>query len=160
MQSATSLDQPGVMLAHVASAEGEVAVENCFEGDKIMVYEDIPGAIFASPEIRNIGLSEREARNKYKNVRGDSVLFRTSGKAQVLGEIAGQAKDVSDGGRGKILGVHIAGAHATDLLGEASLAITMGTSVKDLAKTIHAHPTLAEIFFETSFKALDFPLQK
>lgn len=147
-----------VMLAHVASTEGEIAVENCFEGDKIMVYDHIPGAIFTSPEIGNIGLSEREAREKYENVRGDSVLFRTSGKAQVLGEIAGQAKIVSDGDSGKILGVHIAGAHATDLLGEASLAITMGASVKDLARTIHAHPTLAEILLETSFKALDFPL--
>lgn len=147
-----------VMLAHVASTEGEIAVENCFDADKTMVYDHIPGAIFTSPEIGNIGLSEREAREKYDNVRGDSVLFRTSGKAQVLGEIAGQAKIVSDSDSGKILGVHIAGAHATDLLGEASLAITMGASVKDLAKTIHAHPTLAEILLETSFKALDFPL--
>ncbi|MFW2367700.1 MAG: dihydrolipoyl dehydrogenase [Desulforhopalus sp.] len=147
-----------VMLAHVASTEGEIAVENCFDADKTMVYDHIPGAIFTSPEIGNIGLSEKEARAKYDNVRGDSVLFRTSGKAQVLGEIAGQAKIVSDGDSGKILGVHIAGAHATDLLGEASLAVTMGASVKDLAKTIHAHPTLAEILLETSFKALDFPL--
>jgi dihydrolipoamide dehydrogenase len=147
-----------VMLAHVASTEGEIAVENCFDGNKAMQYNRIPGAIFTSPEIGNIGFSEKEARKNFKNVRGDSVLFRTSGKAQVLGEIVGQAKIVSDGDTGKILGIHIAGPHATDILGEASLAMQMGATVKDLAQTIHAHPTLAEILLETSFKALDLPL--
>ncbi len=147
-----------VMLAHVASTEGEVAVENCFDDDKSMRYDRIPGAIFTTPEIGNIGLSEKEAKEKFNNVRGDSVLFRTSGKAQVLGEIAGQAKIVSDGDTGKILGIHIAGPHATDILGEASLAMHMGAGVKDLAQTIHAHPTLAEVLLETSFKALDLPL--
>jgi dihydrolipoamide dehydrogenase len=146
------------MLAHVASTEGEIAVENCFGGDKAMQYDRIPGAIFTSPEIGNIGLSEKEAREKFENVRGDSVLFRTSGKAQVLGEIVGQAKIVSDGKTGKILGVHIAGPHATDILGEASLAMQMGATVKDLAQTIHAHPTLTEVLLEASFKALNNPL--
>jgi dihydrolipoamide dehydrogenase len=147
-----------VMLAHVASTEGEIAVENCFGAEKSMQYEQIPGAIFTSPEIGTIGLSEKEARKKFDNVRADSVLFRTSGKAQVLGEIAGQAKIVSDADTGKILGVHIAGPHATDLLGEAALAMYMGAGVGDIAKTIHAHPTLAEVLLETSFKAIDRPL--
>ncbi len=147
-----------VMLAHVASTEGEIAVENCFGANKTMHYDRIPGAIFTSPEIGNIGLSEKEAREKFTNVRGDSVLFRTSGKAQIMGEIAGQAKIVSDSDTGEILGIHIGGPHATDILGEASLAINMGSTVKDLAATIHAHPTLAEILLEASFKALDMPL--
>jgi dihydrolipoamide dehydrogenase len=147
-----------VMLAHVASTEGEIAVENCFGATKTMSYDQIPGAIFTSPEIGNIGLSEKQAREKYDNVRADSVLFRTSGKAQVLGELAGQAKIVSDSETGKILGVHIAGPHATDLLGEAGIAMRMDATVSDIATTIHAHPTLAEIFLETSFKALDTPL--
>ncbi|OEU49970.1 MAG: dihydrolipoyl dehydrogenase [Desulfobulbaceae bacterium S5133MH15] len=147
-----------VMLAHVASTEGEIAVENSLGAEKTMQYDQIPGAIFTMPEIGNIGLSEKEAREKFKNVRGDSVLFRTSGKAQVLGEIAGQAKIVSDADTGKILGVHIAGPHATDLLGEAGIAMHMGAGVEDIAKTIHAHPTLAEVLLETSFKALDLPL--
>ncbi len=147
-----------VMLAHVASTEGEIAVDNCFGKNKVMQYDCIPGAIFTSPEIGNVGLSEKQAKERYSNVRGDSVLFRTSGKAQVLGEIAGQAKIVSDGDSGKILGVHLAGPHATDILGEAGLAISLGASVKDLAETIHAHPTLAEILLEASFKAIDLPL--
>lgn len=147
-----------VMLAHVASTEGEIAIENCFGAEKTMQYDKIPGAIFTMPEIGNIGLTEKEARKKFTNVRGDSVLFRTSGKAQVLGEINGQAKIVSDADTGRILGVQIAGPHATDLLGEAGLAMSMGARVEDIAKTIHAHPTLAEVLFETSLKATNLPL--
>ncbi len=147
-----------VMLAHVASTEGEVAVANCFGEESQMEYDYIPGAIFTSPEIGTVGLSEEEAQKRYSNVRGDSVLFRTSGKAQVLGELAGMAKIVSDSENGRILGVHIVGPHATDLLGEACVAMKMGAKVQDLAHTIHAHPTLAEILMETSFKAIDLPL--
>jgi dihydrolipoamide dehydrogenase len=83
------------------------------------------------------------------------VLFRTLGKAQVIGEISGQAKIVSDADTREILGVHIIGPHATDLIAEATLAMQMGATTADLAATIHAHPTLAEIMLEASFKALD-----
>ena len=153
------LGPPKVMLAHVASTEGEIAVDNIMGKEKTMQYDVIPGAIFTMPEVGNVGLSEAEAKEKYDgDVRGDSVLFRTIGKAQVLGEIAGFAKIVSQVSTGKVLGVHIAGPHATDLIGEATLAISMGASVKDIAETIHAHPTLAEVMLEASFKALDLPL--
>ncbi len=144
-----------IMLAHIASTEGEIAVDNCFGTIKKMVYDVVPGAVFTMPEIGNVGLSEREANEKYEHVRADSVLFRSLGKAQVIGEIAGQVKIVSHGESGRILGVHITGPHASDLLAEATLAMKMGATVKDLAETIHAHPTLAEAIFETSLKALD-----
>jgi dihydrolipoamide dehydrogenase len=88
-------------------------------------------------------------------VRADSVLFRTLGKARILGEIAGQAKIVSEIGSGKILGVHLMGPRVTDLIAEATLAMRTGATVRDLAHTIHAHPTLAEIMLETGLKALD-----
>ncbi len=143
-----------VMLAHIASTEGEIAVENCFGAAKKMDYSFVPGATFTMPEIGNVGLSEAEARIKHENIRADSVLFRTLGKAQVIGEIAGQAKIVSHSESGRILGVHITGPHASDLLAEATLAMKLGATVKDLAETIHAHPTLAEVLFETSWKAL------
>ncbi|NQT55604.1 MAG: dihydrolipoyl dehydrogenase, partial [Desulfobacteraceae bacterium] len=103
-------------------------------------------------------LTEAQAREQDYSVRADIVLFRNVGKAQVIGEIAGVAKIVSDAENGKILGVHIIGPHATDLIAEGTLAIKMGCTVKELAETIHAHPTLAEIMSETSFKALDRPL--
>jgi len=103
-------------------------------------------------------LSEGQAKKAGYLVRSDSVLFRRLAKAQLLGELAGEAKIVSDGDTGKILGVHITGPHATDLIAEGVLAIQKGTTVKELADTIHAHPTLAEIMLEAAFKADDRPL--
>lgn len=144
-----------VMLAHVASAEGMAAAENAMGLNNTMNYDVIPGAIFTSPEVANVGLTEAQAKEKGYKVRGDSVLFRTLGKAQVIGEIAGQAKIVSDQETGKVLGVHIVGPHATDLIAEGTLAVQSGCTVKEIAETIHAHPTLAEIMLETSLKALD-----
>jgi dihydrolipoamide dehydrogenase len=144
-----------VMLAHVASTEGMVAAENAMGSSRAMDYSVVPGAIFTTPEVANVGLSEAQAKEQGGNVRADSVLFRTLGKAQVIGEIAGEAKIISNGQSGKILGVHIVGPHATDLIAEATLAMQMGGSVQDIAATIHAHPTLAEIMLEGSFKALD-----
>ena len=144
-----------VMLAHVASAEGSVAAENAVGGNHKMKYNVVPGAIFTMPEVANVGLTEAQARERGHNVRADTVLFRNVAKAQVIGEIAGEAKVVSDRENGKILGVHIIGPHATDLIAEGTLAIQMGCTVKELAETIHAHPTLAEAVMEASYKALD-----
>lgn len=144
-----------IMLAHVASTEGLVAAENAMAGRRSMDYNIVPGAIFTSPEVANVGLTEAQAKTQGYEVRADSVLFRTLGKAQVIGDIAGQAKIVSEIGSGKILGVHMIGPHATDLIAEGTLALQTGAKVQDLAATIHAHPTLAEIMLETSLKALD-----
>jgi len=144
-----------VMLAHVASAEGLVAAENAVGRSKTMDYTAVPGAIFTMPEVANVGLTEAQAKKINDKVRADSVLFRTLGKAQVAGEIAGMAKIVSDVDTGRILGVHIVGSHATDLIAEGTLAIKSGCSVKDLAETIHAHPTFSEVIQEASFKALN-----
>jgi dihydrolipoamide dehydrogenase len=144
-----------IMLAHVASTEGLVAAENAMAGRRSMDYNIVPGAIFTSPEVANVGLTEAQAKTQGYEVRADSVLFRTLGKAQVIGDIAGQAKIVSEIGSGKILGVHIIGPHATDLIAEGTLALQTGAKVQDLAATIHAHPTLAEIMLENSLKALD-----
>jgi len=102
-----------------------------------------------------VWLSESQARETGASVRADTVLFRAIGKAQVIGEIAGQAKIVSDADSGRILGVHIIGPHASDLIAEGTLAVRNGLTVSQLADTIHAHPTLAEIMLETGFKALD-----
>ncbi|MBC2712579.1 MAG: dihydrolipoyl dehydrogenase [Desulfosarcina sp.] len=144
-----------IMLAHVASTEGLVAAENAMGGKRIMDYNTVPGAIFTSPEVANVGLTEAQAIDQGLKVRADSVNFRTLGKAQAIGEIAGLAKIVSEIDTGKILGVHIIGPHATDLIAEGTLAIQMGANVQDLAATIHAHPTLAEVMMETSLKAMD-----
>ncbi len=144
-----------IMLAHVASFEGQVAAENAMGKPKDMHYDVVPGAIFTMPEVASVGLTEVQAKDQGYNVRSDKVLFRTLGKAHVIGEIAGQAKIISDSENGKIVGVHIVGEHATDLIAEGTLAIHTGCTVNDLAQTIHAHPTLSEVMMEAAFIATE-----
>ncbi len=143
-----------IMLAHVASTEGIIAAENIMGHNRAMNYDVIPSAIITFPEVANVGLTESQARERGFEVRSDSFLFRTLGKPQAMGEIVGQAKIVFDSQNRKILGVHIAGPHATDLIAEGTLAIQLGATVEDLANTIHAHPTLAEVLMETAHKAM------
>jgi dihydrolipoamide dehydrogenase len=147
-----------IMLAHVASSEGVVAAENAMGESRTMDYGVVPSAIFTTPEIACAGWTEEQARTEGYSVRSDSVLFRNLGKAQVMGEIAGQAKIVSDEQTGRILGVHLMGPHATDLIAEGVLAIQGGHTLEELSETIHAHPTLAEIMVEVSLKGLGRPL--
>ena len=142
-----------IMLAHVASTEGIVAAENIMGHNRTMNYEVVPSGIFTFPEVANVGLTEPQARERGLEARADSFQFRALGKPQAMGEIVGQVKIVSERKSGKILGVHIAGPHATDLIAEGTLAIQLGATVEDLAQTIHAHPTLAEAIMEAAHKA-------
>ncbi len=147
-----------VMLAHVASREGMVAAENAVGGTARMSYDVIPNVIFTMPEISNVGLTESQAKEQGFQVKAESVLFRNMGKPHVIGEIAGVAKIVFDGGNGRILGVHLVGPCASDLIAEGALAVKSGCTIHELADTIHAHPTLAEIMSEVSLKALGRPI--
>ncbi|MEA3427611.1 MAG: dihydrolipoyl dehydrogenase [Thermodesulfobacteriota bacterium] len=141
------------MLAHTAAAEGIVAAENAFGKNRVMDYKAVPSAIFTMPEVANVGLTESQAKKQGYNARSDSILFRMLGKAHVIDAIAGQAKIVSDADSKIVLGVHIIGPHATELIAEGSLAVRQGLTVMDIAATIHAHPTLSEIMLEASQKA-------
>ena len=147
-----------VMLAHVASHEGIIAAQNAMGDEGIMDYDVIPGAIFTMPEIGTVGLSEVEAKKKGYDVEAFIVNFRSLGKAQAINELAGIAKMIVEKESNKVLGVHLIGAHATDLIAEATLAIQKGLSAEDIAHTIHAHPTLAEIMGEVSLKACGKPI--
>ncbi len=147
-----------VMLAHVASHEGMTAVDNIIGKINNMQYDAIPGAIFTSPEIGNVGLSEVQALEDGFDAKSFSVNFRTLGKAQAIGEIAGEAKVIIENKTERILGVHIIGPHATDLIAEGTLAVNKKLTISDLANTIHAHPTLAEIMSEVALKASGTPL--
>ncbi|MBU0972213.1 MAG: dihydrolipoyl dehydrogenase [Proteobacteria bacterium] len=151
-----------IMLAHVASHEGLVAAENAMkqttDPKSIMAYEVVPGAIFTMPEIGTVGLSENEANARGVEVETASVNFRVLGKAQVIDEIAGEAKMIIEKKTGKVLGVHLIGPHATDLIAEATLAIEKGMTAAEIAHTIHAHPTLAEIMGEVALKVSGIPL--
>ena len=152
------LGPPKVMLAHVASTEGLIAAENAMGANRRMDYHAAPGAIFTSPEVANVGLTEAQAGEQGIDHVSHTVLMRTLGKAQVLGELAGEAKIVAESGSGRILGVHLVGAHATDLIAEGTLAIQQGLTVSDIAGTIHAHPTMAEVMLEVAHKAQGHPI--
>ena len=139
-----------VMLAHMAVAEAFVAVKNCLGGHETAKYDVVPSGIFASPEVADVGLTEEQAREKGFDVAVSTFQFRELGKAQAMGHLPGVFKLVADRASGKLLGAHLAGAHATDLIAETALALQMGASVQDIAHTIHAHPTLAEGVFEAA----------
>ncbi|WP_321492695.1 dihydrolipoyl dehydrogenase [uncultured Desulfobacter sp.] len=151
-----------VMLAHVAYHEGLVAAVNACgskEAPKTaMSYDAVPGAIFTMPEIGTVGLTEKQARDQGKDIETAVVNFRVLGKAHAIDQIAGEAKMIVEKASGKVLGVHMTGPHATDLIAEATLAVRKGLTAKDLADTIHAHPTLSEIMGETALKILNTPL--
>lgn len=149
-----------MMLAHVATAEALVAAENCLGGKRRMNYDAVPSGIFTTPEMADVGLTEPEARSRGLNVRADIFLFRGLGKPQTLGEIAGQVKIVSEAESGKLLGVHIIGPQATDLIAEATLALRLGATAADVAETIHVHPSLSETVMEAAHAAINAPLHR
>jgi dihydrolipoamide dehydrogenase len=139
-----------VLLAHVASRQGLVAVDNILGGNAVMDYSVIPAGIFTMPEIGSVGLREHEAVERNMKYRVGRFQFRQLGKAHAMGEIAGLVKIISDADTDRVVGVHICGAHATDLVHEGALAIRSGTTAAELGNMIHAHPTLAEAVMEAA----------
>jgi len=138
------------MLAHVASAQGKVAVSNAMGTSQSINYEVIPAGIFTLPEIGRVGLTEQQARERGMQTTVGRFRYGGLGKAQAVGEITGQFKVIADEQTKKIIGVHIIGAHAADLIHEGALAIQGGLSVKDVAEMIHAHPTFSEGLMEAA----------
>jgi len=134
-----------VTLAHAASAQARLAVEHML-GHAPAPIDDalIPTAVFTAPEIGCVGLTEQAARAAGIEVRTGSFDTRGLGKAQAMGALAGLTKVVADADSGRVLGVHIIGAHASDMVHEAVAAMQYGASVDDLVATIRAHPTLSE----------------
>ncbi|HEY6876243.1 MAG TPA: dihydrolipoyl dehydrogenase, partial [Candidatus Dormibacteraeota bacterium] len=144
----------GIMLAHVASYEGVCAVENIAgHGQRTPDYHAAPNCIYTDPEIAHVGLGEKEAKEKGMEVRIGRFPFAASGRALTLGQTEGFAKVVADKSSGRILGAHIIGPRATDLIAEATLAIQNGLTLEQLDLTMHAHPTLPESFMEAALAA-------
>ena len=139
-----------IMLAHVASHQGLVAVENALGNSETMDYTAVPSGIFTMPEIGSAGLREHEAREQGIKYSVGKFPYRALGRAHAMGEITGMVKVLSDAASDKVLGVHICGAHATDLIHEGVLAIQTGTTAKKLGRMLHAHPTLAEAVMEAA----------
>lgn len=141
----------GMQLAHVASAEGIIAVEHMAgKTPEPMNPLHIPSAIYAHPEVAKIGLSEKAAKEKGYAIKIGKFPFQAIGKAHVEGDNNGFVKMIINEETDDILGVHLVGTKATELISEASLAVMLNATAWEIAKTIHPHPSLAEIFPETA----------
>lgn len=136
------------MLAHVASAEGIIAVENICGHRCTMDYDKVPSAIYMQPEIACVGLTEAEAKEKYKDVKVGKFPLWANGKAEVAGELNGLVKVIADAKCGEILGVHIYAAHATDMIAESVVAMKLEGTAEKVAMSIHPHPTFSEAINE------------
>ena len=144
----------GIMLAHVASYEGICAVENIVgHGDRVPDYHAAPNCVYTEPEIAHVGLGEKEARDKGLEVKIGRFPFAASGRALTLGQSEGFVKVIADAKSGRILGTHIIGPRATDLIAEATLAVQNGLTLEQLDLTMHAHPTLPESLMEAALAA-------
>ena len=146
-------------LAHVASTQGEVAVDTILGKDTAMDYSAVPNVVYTHPELASVGLTEAQAKEKYGDgVKSARFPFAASGRALALGEGGGMTKIVTAGSDQRIVGVHIAGPQASEIIGEATLALRLEATVEDVIATIHAHPTLAETFREAALVAAGRPI--
>jgi len=139
-----------MMLAHAASAEGIVAVENIMGKVREIDYQKIPSCIYTFPEVASVGLKESEAKQKGYDIQVGKFPYLNNGKALAMGEAEGFVKIVAEKELGQILGVHILGEHATDLIGECLLAMNVEASIEDLGEVIKGHPTLSEAVAEAA----------
>jgi dihydrolipoamide dehydrogenase len=144
----------GIMLAHVASYEGKVAVDNALGHHHEAEYGAIPNCIFTTPEIATVGMSEREAEEKGISYKVSRLPFSASARAHSMGETSGLIKMICEARSGRVLGVHILGPHATDLIAEPTLAIHFEANAEDIASAIHAHPTLPEALHKAALGQL------
>jgi dihydrolipoamide dehydrogenase len=144
----------GIMLAHVASYEGLCAVDNIVgHANRVPDYHAAPNCIYTDPEIAHVGLGEKEAKEKAIDVTVGRFPFAASGRALTLGQTEGFVKVIADASSGRLLGAHIIGPRATDLIAEATLAVQNGLTLEQIDLTIHAHPTLPESLMEAALAA-------
>jgi dihydrolipoamide dehydrogenase len=146
-------------LAHVASAEGVLAVEHMAGvAARPLDYDRVPSCTYCEPEVASVGLTEAEARRRGYEVGVGRFPFAASGKASILGKTDGFVKLVRDSRYDELLGVHVIGAHATDLIAEACVALQIESTTEELFRTMHAHPTLSEAMAEAAQAALGRPI--
>jgi len=141
----------GPMLAHKAEEEGIACVEQIVTGYGHVNYDAIPGVVYTHPEIASVGKTEDELKALNVPYKKGVFPFLANGRARALGATEGRVKILAHRDTDRVLGVHILGAHAGDLIAEAVAAIEFGATSEDIARTSHAHPTLAEIVKEAAF---------
>jgi dihydrolipoamide dehydrogenase len=140
-------------LAHVASYEAVQAVEGMFAGAKPKKVGVFPGCTYCQPQVASVGLTERAAKEKGLEIKVGTFPFQAIGKAQATGETEGFVKLITGKKHGEILGAHIIGNEATEMIAELGLAITLEATLEEIHSTIHAHPTLSEAVHEAALAA-------
>lgn len=139
-----------IQLAHVATAQGMVAADNAAGMDKTMKYDAVPSCIYTTPEIACVGLTEEKAKAQGIEIKTGKFDVSGNGRSLAINSSNGFAKIICDAKTEKIIGCHIVSANATEMIGEATLAIENGLTSDQLADTIHAHPTVSEILMEAA----------
>jgi dihydrolipoamide dehydrogenase len=142
---------PGPMLAHKAEEEGVACAEGLAGKYCHVNYDAIPGVVYTDPEIASVGKTEEQLKDAGIPYRTGSFPFMANARAKALGQTEGRVKILAHADTDRILGVHILGPRAGDLIAEAAVAIEFGASSEDIARTSHAHPTLAEVMKEAAF---------
>ena len=150
---------PTAMLAHVASAECVLAVEHIAGKNPAPInYDLVPSATYCYPEVASVGLTEKKAKERGYDVKAAIFPFSAVTKASISNEAQGMIKVVSDKKYDEVLGVHLVGPHATELLAEACVALRLEITTDELAHTMHAHPTLSEIMKEGAEATMGHPI--
>lgn len=142
---------PGAMLAHKAEEEGIACAEGLAGKYCHVNYDAIPSVVYTDPEIASVGKTEEQLKDSGIPYRKGTFPFIANGRAKAIGKTEGRVKILAHSETDRVLGVHIIGAHAGDLIAEAAAAIEFGASSEDIARTSHAHPTLAEAIKEAAF---------
>ena len=138
-----------IQLAHVASHEGIRAVTNAIRGESRQVdYKAVPNCVYTVPEVSSVGLTQSEAEAKGYEVTVGKFNFRPLGKAMATTEQDGFVKVVAEKKYGEVLGVHMIGAHVTDMIHEGVVALKLEATVESMVDAIHAHPTMSEAVLE------------
>ena len=148
----------GPMLAHKASEEGIAAVESIAGQSSHLNYMAIPNVIYTAPEVATVGLTEEEAKEMGLEVMKGVYPFKGNARARCVGETDGMVKVIGDKKSGRLLGLHIVGANASEMIGEGVVALEKRATVKEIAYASHAHPTLSESIKEAALAAVDKPI--
>jgi dihydrolipoamide dehydrogenase len=140
----------GPMLAHKAEEEGMACVEQIVTGHSHLNYDTIPGIAYTHPEIATVGKTEEQLKEANTPYKKGTFPFLANGRARALAETDGKVKILAHAQTDRVLGVHIIGPRAGDLIAEAAAAMSFGASAEDIARTCHAHPTLSEVVKEAA----------
>ena len=141
---------PGPMLAHKASAEGRAVAEIISGMESEVNYDTIPSIVYTWPEVASVGITEETAKSRNISYCVGTYPFSGAGRARCMGEQDGFVKIISHARTDRILGVHIIGPRASDMIAEAVIAMEFNASSEDIARTVHGHPTFAEALMEAA----------